>query len=1121
MATTDVLGVRMAYGRFVLRRTGVLSCVCVVLVLTGLFGVDPAGAAITLGSPSHTGGAGIAVDTDGTAHVAWTQGAAGGDRLVWCRLPRGAAACAQTQVLIPDTLGSFGPVQVLIPSPGRVLLIQYRCCNERTILYESGDAGASWSGPRTIGTLQPSDAALGPGPFSVSLVDDTKTYGVDFQAAPIAGGLPGKADVGAGLPQVNLDKLQGYDGTVAFLDPSTPVVAFSDLNESFYSVWAGSGEYNATAAWEAATSLGPGSDTRLASGQSGVYVLYRTGKPGSVRVVARRMNPGTRAFGTPVTVSEVGDPLAPDLFEDGSGRLHAVWERNVGDALRYRSSTDGAAWSAARTLDTTAGGKFGLRAATAPDGGGWAVWDGNGKGPIRAAVIPVAGAAGGGTAGPGCPVTVKLTAKVDARARAGCLTKRADGTYASSGEVRVNGIDFQPSGATGAHVAGARSAAAGQVVVDPKAHVIKVTGQVDARAGNIVLHRGGLTWDVDQPVKFTKLDAFKVTLLGFPITGEADVTFLADGARVDANLRLPGYFGGVTGRTALRTKTADPFGLQLHGITIAVPEANIGALIVRNLKVSYDSDINTFEGKADFVFPPQTTRGVGVAFGFKDGQFAHAEAQVGPPVPPFPLPLTAPPGPLFLQRIGIAVSAQGGLRVAGGAALTLGPAFKGTGIVSIDALPPGGFVFDFPAGKGYADLAMTGKLKLVDVALAGGYVKYRTTGLLSWRGGLVLDLSGLVGITGTVDGLLNVATGAFNSSSKVKICSPTSCFIKLAGIPTPTPLQGTGTFVVSSKGAAGCVSVAGVGIGAGVLWGEAFDAFADGGCGLGDYQVSAGGSARLAQSGQTGVTFPDGLPEAGIKLRGDSAPPVVTVTGPKGEALTIDPARQAVVQPPFVAYTVPEAKLTVIQIARPSAGRWTIMPQAGSPQITEVRSARGLPAVRVSGRVTGHGRNRSLQYRLGSIAGQRVTFFERSTRALARIGTAGTASGTLPFAPAEGPAGTRRIVALVEQDGRPRAERVLASYTAPPPARPGRPRVRIARTTGAAVVTWPRVADAARYTVRVRFTAGRVVQATTTATRRRVVIRGVQRTDGARASVTAVTSGGLGGRPGIGRLRRG
>ncbi len=1120
MRTADALAFRAAYVRSVRRRSAVPWCI-VVLVLAGLVGAVPAGAAITLGSPSRTGGAGIAVDADGTAHVAWTEGAAGGDRLVWCKLPRGATACAQTQTLIPDTLASFGPVQVLIPSPGRVFLIQHRCCNQRTVLYESTDAGSSWSGPRTIGTLQPYEAALGPGPFSVSLVDDTKTDGVDFQAAPIGGGTPGFADVGAGLGQVTSEKIQGYDGTVAFVDPSTPVVAFSDLNESFYRIWGGSGDYNQTATWGPTTSLGPGSDTRLASGQSGVYVLYRTGKPGSVSVVVRRMDPGTRAFGTPVTVSEVGDPLAPDLFEDAAGRLHAVWERNADDALRYRTSAAGGGWSAARTLDATAGGKFGVRAASAPDGGGWAVWDGNGHGPIRAAVIPVAGAAGGGTAGPGCPVTVKLTAKVDARARGGCLKKRADGTYVSSGEVRVNGIDFQPSGAAGARAARARSAAAGQVVVDPKADVIRVTGQVDARAGNVVLHRGALTWDVDQPVKFTKLDSFKVKLLGFPIIGEADVTFLADGARIDANLRLPAYFGGVTGRTALRTKTADPLGLELDGIAIAMPEANIGALIVRNLKVSYESSFNTFEGSADLVFPPQTTKGVGVAFGLKDGQFAHAEAEAGPPLPPFPLPLTAPPGPLFLQRIGIAASAQDGLRVAGGAALTLGPAFKGTGIVSIDALPPGGFVFDFPAGKGYADLSVAGKLKLVDIALAGGLVKYRTTGLLSWGGGLALNFSELVGVTGNVDGVLNVATGAFNSSSKVKICAPTSCFVKIAGVLTPTPLQGTGTFVVSSNGAAGCVSVGGVGIGAGVLWGQGFDVFADGGCGLGDYQVSAGGAARLTQSGQSGVTFPAGLPQAAIKLRGESGPPIVAIAGPKGETLTVDPARQAVVQPPFVSYTVPEANLTVIQIAQPSAGRWTITPQVGSPQVTEVRSARGLPALRMSGRVTGLGRERSLRYRLRAIKGQRVTFFERSTRALARIGSAKAASGTLRFAPTEGPRGIRRIVALVEQAGLPRAARTLASYTAPPPARPGRPRVRIARRSGAAVVTWPRVAGVARYTVRVRFTDGRVVQTTTTATRRRVVVRSVQRTDGARASVTGGTVGGLRGRAGIGLLRRG
>lgn len=52
---------------------------------------------ITLTADSNAHKASIAVDTDGTAHVAWAVTQSGGDQLVYCRVPRGATACEKTQ----------------------------------------------------------------------------------------------------------------------------------------------------------------------------------------------------------------------------------------------------------------------------------------------------------------------------------------------------------------------------------------------------------------------------------------------------------------------------------------------------------------------------------------------------------------------------------------------------------------------------------------------------------------------------------------------------------------------------------------------------------------------------------------------------------------------------------------------------------------------------------------------------------------------------------------------------------------------------------------------------------------------------------------------------------------
>ena len=63
-----------------------------------------------------------------------------------------------------------------------------------------------------------------------------------------------------------------------------------------------------------------------------------------------------------------------------------------------------------------------------------------------------------------------------------------------------------------------------------------------------------------------------------------------------------------------------------------------------------------------------------------------------------------------------------------------------------------------------------------------------------------------------------------------------------------------------------------------------------------------------------------------------------------------------------------------------------------------------------------------------------VTFAEVGGENLHEIGTAQGARGTLEFAPADGPAGKRKIVALIDQDGLPRPRVALASFTAPGPS---------------------------------------------------------------------------------------
>ena len=83
------------------------------------------------------------------------------------------------------------------------------------------------------------------------------------------------------------------------------------------------------------------------------------------------------------------------------------------------------------------------------------------------------------------------------------------------------------------------------------------------------------------------------------------------------------------------------------------------------------------------------------------------------------------------------------------------------------------------------------------------------------------------------------------------------------------------------------------------------------------------------------------------------------------------------------------------------------------------------------------------------------------------------------FTPADGSAGKRSIVALVEQDGQLRAEQVVATFKAPRAVAPAR--VRGLRVKGA-TARWAKSPGAVNYEVQVRRGDG---QATVSHTRKR------------------------------------
>jgi hypothetical protein len=175
----------------------------------------------------------------------------------------------------------------------------------------------------------------------------------------------------------------------------------------------------------------------------------------------------------------------------------------------------------------------------------------------------------------------------------------------------------------------------------------------------------------------------------------------------------------------------------------------------------------------------------------------------------------------------------------------------------------------------------------------------------------------------------------------------------------------------------------------------------------------------------------------------------------------------------------------------------------------------------VHAKVTGKGRNRVLEYRIKSVSGQRVRFEERrSGQAGASLGYAKGTKGRIRFTPASGPKGKRSIVALVESYGTPRAQLNVASYTAPPPARPATPKkLKVVRKGTRLVVSWKRVTGASRYRVVVKLADGRSVLLLPSGKQTSATVPDVGRRLGATASVRTERADGTAGATASFRLR--
>jgi hypothetical protein len=1059
----------------------------------------------------------VLVDAAGTGHVTFSEdgGSSSPDTISYCRLLRGQKGCSSTTSSLAPVaptggqsdpyIGNFpggnhdfdGAVPLAIGN--QLFLVDRRfpdtfptpdmsTSESNVFLWSSEDGGGSFTGPGTIGDNEMGGGAIaygGAASPSIGTISRTQTGGTFFQGVPAGQYTTAKAQLGT--------PAQAYDGGAA-TDGTRPAAVFDDTaGNSFVREWSGNGDINDAANWSEASFRG--SSPRIAAGARGVFVLYRDSLVGG-NVLVRRIAGGQPA-GNPIRLAGAAGVTETTISEDASGALAAEWIDGAG--IELRSSTDGTHWSAAQLVAKAPAGSSlsHLALAATADGGGFSAYVANasgaeGVGRVETSAFgtqrgtgkPGLGQLPGG--GIGTPTGDQLatstctTAKfgvVTAQIKAGCFLHdpQEPSLDVSLGEIDLNGLRIIPD-------AGVR------IGVDPKFHTIDTTGSV-----SVVLSGPGIDvtiWHGELHVKlplaqpgtdlfdFSELTAPLVA--GFPISGDVDVKLIDGGVQVPVSLKLPGYFGGITGSATLEATLNG--GLALDSLEFKVGDANIGALELKDVDISYTRQGNVWKGTGT-VNVPAGGRLVELtlAIEFDNGAFRSGRFEVGLPYPGVPLDLNDTPPQLYLKKGGLGLGLSP-VSLSGSVGLGISPLYADLSDRDYAFSLDGGLSFAF--GDPVA-ITVTAKGFLRQIQIAQAKLVYSLPDSVSLTGTSGYDL-GIVKEQGLLSAIVDPRTKTYGA----RMSGDTTIDLSQVGIPSPDPsLLGKGTITISS----GSLAINNDGFGVyfpfpaapvplsvTYRWGDSapqITFFKDV-----TSQFTAGVPAPASDGRRAHAaavnTFqvPAGTAALDVEATGAPGAPAVVLQTPSGSQIvpstTLSRGEQA------IAIADPRNGVTHIGLDHPQAGRWTVQQAPGSQvPVTGVRYALAQAEPVVKATVGGRGRARSLRYRVSLPPNVSVTFAEQTRSLLHIIGRPRGRSGTIRFTPALGRGGQRQVIALIDNAGLPLSRPVLASFVAPGPQLPGRARkLRIGTGGRAFTITFSAPSNAVRTLVVISTTDGRRLQ---------------------------------------------
>jgi hypothetical protein len=695
------------------------------------------------------------------------------------------------------------------------------------------------------------------------------------------------------------------------------------------------------------------------------------------------------------------------------------------------------------------------------------------------------GGGGGGTGGSGSPAggfsgpapACDTVATVGFFSATGCFTTelgrflgQPDTRYVFTGPMRLNGLTIVPK-----YTATKVTLDTGLGLVRSSSDVTVLAGAIRVLEGPLLLEEGDVTGKADA-LAGVLVPPLGSTVGGLPLDGPLAVHVTrAQGTElvsvVNLGAILPPPIPKVDAGADFKTTLAG--GLQSDSLAVSVDDVFLGPVELKHVVLAYSEVDDLWQGAATLVLPTPNALAISGSLAIQHGQFKSVAAQVDN--------LNTDLGSgVFLQRVQVSVAVNP-LMLGGGLGITLGPQVQGKAAVRID----GNFAYTF-SDPGL--LHVEGLLQLAGIPVASAFVNYRTSGEIDFGGQLQLGLPNPsakdptdqpVYIQGAINGFVD-GTAAFDVEAGVKVN------LKPLGV---VGLQAD--LLASNVGIAGCGRIAFITGGFGYTWATGqLTLMGPWLCDVGPWRSANPAAAADASAASARRTLV--LPGGGslVKLTGAGGAPKAILTGPGGQQVRVPTGSTSpVINDRFVVLQDPSDDVTYIGIHN-SAGRWTISPEPDSAPFARIQDAALLPAPSVHAHVSGLGRTRVLTWHVGAEPRQRVVFYEKGSGGMRELASTATTNGRVRFTPADGPGGRRTIVAEVLSDGRPRVQLTVASYEAPTPIRPGRPRgirVRPAASGGVAI-SWTAAADAQAYLVQLVSAHGVVAERLVPATARHLTL---------------------------------